>query len=358
MPLPAPENNEARQEFLDRCMGDQTMNDEYQDASQRFSVCSNLWERKNMDDPMDNSPSKFYITGAANSIDRDSRTMTIVASDKLMDRDGDVVEPRGIDLTNYKMNPVILAFHDYNKQPIAKALEITVNENQIIMKIQFKDRGLAKDIFEDYAEGYMNMWSMGFLPKKNKVEEIWGEPNEDGESRLSGFHILEWDLLEVSAVPIPANPRAMTLSKSLNNATYKNQTDETQIQKPVKNKTVSASVKINSLSENGNFINEEFSKTALKKSILERVEANKIPYEIKEVDELKDTGIVLECTAMDMSNDTITQARIEKIVFMIPSQKKEIGKPSDEMKRPELIHQISETLAQAEMETKFLNLED
>lgn len=45
MPLPNPNPSESRKDFTDRCMGDDTMNSEYPDQSQRYAICSSQWER-------------------------------------------------------------------------------------------------------------------------------------------------------------------------------------------------------------------------------------------------------------------------------------------------------------------------
>jgi len=39
MPLPKPAKGEKTKDFLDRCMADGTMQDEYPDPDQRFAVC-------------------------------------------------------------------------------------------------------------------------------------------------------------------------------------------------------------------------------------------------------------------------------------------------------------------------------
>ena len=43
MPIPKPRTTESRQQFLDRCMGDKTMVDEYSDSGQRSAVCNSSY---------------------------------------------------------------------------------------------------------------------------------------------------------------------------------------------------------------------------------------------------------------------------------------------------------------------------
>jgi hypothetical protein len=44
MPLPKPNPNEEKKEFVMRCMGDDTMNKEFPDTDQRLAVCSSTYE--------------------------------------------------------------------------------------------------------------------------------------------------------------------------------------------------------------------------------------------------------------------------------------------------------------------------
>jgi len=46
MPLPKPGKNEEKDKFIDRCMGDDTMNREFPEAPQRRAVCERQWDGK------------------------------------------------------------------------------------------------------------------------------------------------------------------------------------------------------------------------------------------------------------------------------------------------------------------------
>ncbi len=43
MPMPTPRNDESHTEFMDRCMGDSVMNDDFEDGGQRYAVCMRQW---------------------------------------------------------------------------------------------------------------------------------------------------------------------------------------------------------------------------------------------------------------------------------------------------------------------------
>lgn len=45
MPLPTPNSGESHDDFVDRCMANETANEDFPDAAQRRAVCESQWER-------------------------------------------------------------------------------------------------------------------------------------------------------------------------------------------------------------------------------------------------------------------------------------------------------------------------
>mgnify|MGYP005992491387 FL=1 len=46
MPLPKPKENELQEQFMRRCVADDTMNMEYPNIQQRVAVCYTQWRDK------------------------------------------------------------------------------------------------------------------------------------------------------------------------------------------------------------------------------------------------------------------------------------------------------------------------
>jgi len=46
MPLPKPNKEENKKEFIDRCMENKIMEDEYPKINQRYAICLSQYERK------------------------------------------------------------------------------------------------------------------------------------------------------------------------------------------------------------------------------------------------------------------------------------------------------------------------
>jgi len=59
MPLPRPRKNEEKDDFIDRCMGNDTMNDEFPEADQRRAVCEKQWDNRHKKKSMAILPQVF-----------------------------------------------------------------------------------------------------------------------------------------------------------------------------------------------------------------------------------------------------------------------------------------------------------
>jgi HK97 family phage prohead protease len=133
------------------------------------------------------------------------RSLVVRITTKNPDRSKDVVQPKGVSLTNYKRNPVVALNHNYQGLPIAKTTDIKVTDDGIMASVKFPKKGvhkLADTVYELYKDNFMNAWSIGFIP------EEWKD-RKDG-----GREFTKWELLEYSAVLVPDNPEALTLVRS------------------------------------------------------------------------------------------------------------------------------------------------
>lgn len=132
--------------------------------------------------------------------------LDFLASNESLDRCGEVISARGWRLDHYLANPVFQNAHQYGDIlfTLGKAIVTEVRGNGLFQRIQFATEAnpVARIAFALYQGGFLNAVSVGFVPLR------W----ENG-SEKSGFRrrYLEQELLEVSAVAIPANPDALRL---------------------------------------------------------------------------------------------------------------------------------------------------
>lgn len=152
------------------------------------------------------------------AIDEEERTITAVISTSAVDRDREVLVARGIKTDRFEKNPIVAWAHDTSSPPIGKALWVKVKGQKILAKVQFATTEFAEEIWQLFKGGFLNAFSVGFIPhdghaptpKEVKKNPAWADAR---------FIITDWELLEFSPVPVPANHEALMQaikSKSLN----------------------------------------------------------------------------------------------------------------------------------------------
>jgi HK97 family phage prohead protease len=128
----------------------------------------------------------------------DDGPLLFTASSEVMARDGMVVLSDGWDLKNFARNNLVLWGHDYfgNRPPIGKARAyVDSKAKELKAEITFDlEDVFAKEIYRKYKSGFANAVSVGF----NILE-----------TDESGRTATKTELLEISCVPIPADPKAL-----------------------------------------------------------------------------------------------------------------------------------------------------
>jgi HK97 family phage prohead protease len=131
-----------------------------------------------------------------------------IVSTPRTDRAGDIVDIAGLDLSAYRLNPVVLFMHDHD-EPIARCEEIGLNGAQIEALVQFPPEGtckLADEVYGLIKAGVINATSIGFLPKD--FEFI------DPKEPWNGRRFKSGELLEFSFVSVPANADALVIERN------------------------------------------------------------------------------------------------------------------------------------------------
>lgn len=148
--------------------------------------------------------------------------LDFIASNEALDRFGEVILADGWRLENYRRNPVFQNAHQYGDIlfTLGKALVTEVREMPggpaLFQRIEFavEVNPMARIAYGLYRGGYLNAVSVGFIPLR--WEDGDGDaprsnaPRSDAPRPLRRRY-LEQELLEVSAVGIPANPEALQL---------------------------------------------------------------------------------------------------------------------------------------------------
>lgn len=142
--------------------------------------------------------------------DLGDRRVLFTISAEVVDRDGDILRAAGIDLTNYEKNKVFLGFHNSRDFPLGKTEKVWVEPKKVKAIVYFptldelssnpayasEKARLVDFTYYAYKTGMLNAVSVGFIP----IE--WTETKD-------GYDITKWELLEFSAVAVPANQDAI-----------------------------------------------------------------------------------------------------------------------------------------------------
>lgn len=147
-------------------------------------------------------------------VERTDKGMRAVASSGVVDRHGEIVSVEGWDLKNFKKNPVLLWSHDHMIPAIGTAKGIKVEGVGKTAKLTFEpvfhdktpEAAAIKALFEgtEDMEPVLGTFSVGFRPID-----------------MDGNVYTKQELLEISAVNVPANPDARMMAyKSLESAGF------------------------------------------------------------------------------------------------------------------------------------------
>jgi len=130
----------------------------------------------------------------------------IVISTASVDRDRDRVIPAGARVENYMRNPVVQWGHGYAEpwQTIGKTTALEITPDGVVASFELRPAANESDpqniVRLLWEGGWIRTASIGFIPRT-------ASPNDVGGSDFG-----EWELLEWSLVPIPANQDALRLA--------------------------------------------------------------------------------------------------------------------------------------------------
>ena len=157
--------------------------------------------------------------------DVDDRTLRFIGTTAVRDRMGDEIPLSGWDFKAYRKNPVVLWAHDYSTPPVGKVTKIAREDlgdgkKGWVFDVKFakgEKQRLAEQVYDLCQQGMLNAVSVGFKSLASK----WIEESEDEkEARKKetpdnhpGKVFSKKELLELSLVPVPANPEALMVAR-------------------------------------------------------------------------------------------------------------------------------------------------
>jgi HK97 family phage prohead protease len=221
MPIPKPTGDENEEQFIGRCMSDETMVSEY-DNDQRFAICSTAWT--------DNTKtmSKYEIKSGFEIKDMDSNRREVavyLAKFGNVDSDNDVIQKGAFKKSIQERGPesssnrkiAFLRHHDWEKQ-IGVFSKLQEDDNGLFAVGRLGTSTMGEDAWRDYQDGIIKEHSVGFQRVSDKTKFV-----KDTSNPLGGFTLLqEVKLWEGSAVTFGANEltNVVSIMKSENKKTF------------------------------------------------------------------------------------------------------------------------------------------
>jgi HK97 family phage prohead protease len=138
-------------------------------------------------------PIEFETSAAAPAM----KAVRFIVSTDSVDRSNDTINQAGWDLSAFRKNPVVLAFHDASNWPVGKATKIGVEGGKLVAEVQFADTFEGRKAHALVQSGMLRATSVGFRPTESVPAK--------GMDRFGGYDFKKQELLEFSIVPVPAN---------------------------------------------------------------------------------------------------------------------------------------------------------
>lgn len=131
--------------------------------------------------------------------------LTFTASSTRLNRHGFQLRTDGWVLDNYQANPVVLWMHDPYSPPIGRAAALNKGD-RIAAEVTFDGTDeFAQRIESKYRRGFLSAVSvgLGFVDESGARLDVWRLSDEDIRDKAL------YDLREISAVTVPADPAAV-----------------------------------------------------------------------------------------------------------------------------------------------------
>ena len=226
MPLPTPIGDESQGDFIDRCMGNPTMNDDFPDNKQRLAVCHNQWKqaKKGRDMPELTTKHEFRVLEQAElRLDDEGEVRTLRGYAAVWDAMSqpifgfrEIIRRGAFRKTIRDADVRALLNHDSNLvlgRKSARTLSLFEDEKGLSVKIPLPDTSYARDLMVSVERGDVNQMSFGF----RAIKDRWTQPTAESKD-LPMRELLEVQLFDVSVVTFPAYPQTEVHVRALMDA--------------------------------------------------------------------------------------------------------------------------------------------
>lgn len=190
--MPTPNAGEARDDFMERCMGDAEAVGDYPDAEQRFAVCTSLWEQDKMTETK-----AMAVPFECKAMDDAGHFEGYASVFDVVDLGFDVVKRGAFRKSLESGRKVKMLWQHDMWQPIGVWDSITEDERGLYVKGRvLMDVQAGREAHALMKAGALDSMSIGY-----RVTEA------SDEGRIRNLDAVE--LMEISLVTFPMNEHAM-----------------------------------------------------------------------------------------------------------------------------------------------------
>lgn len=240
---------------------------------------------------------------------KEERAIVHYISTNQIDRQRDIMNPKGMVDKDFEKSPAVWYNHNYRYSdtalPVAKSLWRKKKDDGILAKTQFATHAFAEDVYKLHDGEFMNTWSIGFRPVKDKNGIIEKDSIiYDEKTNITTWH--KWDLLEYSSAPIAANPNARDMVKDLMGMSWKSDITDGMI------RNIALEVEIKeSLKQMQDEIAQLKSLQSLFEALSQQTQADRI--ELKKLIDNKQENL-LKNISIELPGNKMTNERIANLV--------------------------------------------
>ena len=213
MPIPKPKSGESRDKFMSRCLSSDVMQQDYSDNAQRFAVCSSSFDDKDKkmfdEEEQEISTGYFEVEAELKAYEDDDEK----EKDKGMfegyasifgnkDLGNDVIEKGAFmrSLRRKGAKKIKMLYQHDTKEPIGVFDKVMEDQNGLYVKGRLAmGTQKGKEVYELMKMGAIDGLSVGY-----RVDSKGQSYDDKRKYRV----LKEVDLMEISAVTFPMNPRA------------------------------------------------------------------------------------------------------------------------------------------------------
>src|SRR5690554_217009 len=205
MPLLKPNDGETKDEFIGRCMADDTMREEFPDESQRYAVCLTQWNERAAARPQREirmaELRAIEPAGDANEMIVEGRAIVYESPTVMYEIDGvryyEVIARGALDGADLKDVPFKYN-HSDNVMVMArtrnKTLELIPDEQGLLVRAKLANTTAGRDLYELIRRGDVDKMSFAFRVLEDSYDR------DTRTRRITKFK----RIFDVSAVDTPA----------------------------------------------------------------------------------------------------------------------------------------------------------